>query len=271
MLLTTEIRCLLLILCGCLIGCKPQSPKQSNKHFKKEKIHKLLAFEKRPELDKWAFYHNSNFDSLQFLYAENAVKILKTGDVVEGRKQISEHHRLSSSGKLLSTKSDSLILANTVKVIEYEIFENRYENGQRHKNLVIWQTIDGERQRVFEFTAMKEDSIPSPLEIDERRKLWIDLCNRHDAEKLIHELYSKNTRYFNHKPVIKGRASLVDEYSYMNNENYELSLQPSIVDVVNENIIFEIGQCSGSYKGKYILIWKKDPDGIWRIFIDSNI
>jgi hypothetical protein len=53
----------------------------------------------------------------------------------------------------------------------------------------------------------------------------------------------------------------VEEYSYMDNENYALSLQPTIVDLINENTIFEVGQCSGTYNGKCFLDWKKGPDG----------
>jgi ketosteroid isomerase-like protein len=40
---------------------------------------------------------------------------------------------------------------------------------------------------------------------------------------------------------------------------------------VNDNLVYEIGQCKGTYKGKYILVWKKESDGVWRVFIDSNI
>ena len=64
---------------------------------------------------------------------------------------------------------------------------------------------------------------------------------------------------------------MIKEYSYMNNKNYRLNLQPLIVKAVNASFAFEIGQCSGSYNGKYILIWKIDSDGSWKIFIDSNI
>ena len=57
----------------------------------------------------------------------------------------------------------------------------------------------------------------------------------------------------------------------MNNKNYRLKLEPLIVKPVSKNLVFEIGQCSGSYDGKYILVWGKDVDGMWKIIIDSNI
>jgi ketosteroid isomerase-like protein len=57
----------------------------------------------------------------------------------------------------------------------------------------------------------------------------------------------------------------------MSNESYQLTLNPITIETVNPETVFEIGQCEGSYNGKYILIWKKQTDGQWRIWVDSNI
>jgi hypothetical protein len=77
--------------------------------------------------------------------------------------------------------------------------------------------------------------------------------------------------YYNHKPIVQGTENLIQEYGYMNRESYSLQLDPKKSVIVNANFVFEIGQCSGSYGGKYVLIWKKEADGNWRIYIDSNI
>ena len=84
-------------------------------------------------------------------------------------------------------------------------------------------------------------------------------------------MYSENTLYYNHKPLVVGRELLIEEYSYMNRENYQLTLNPIVVDQVNDKLVFEIGQCKGSYGGKYIIIWRKEESGKWEVFIDSNI
>ena len=126
--------------------------------------------------------------------------------------------------------------------------------------------------RELEFTAKNDTAALNFNEgIAERRALWIRLCNEHNAEKLVTQLYSENALYFNHKPLVKGTDDLVKEYGYMNYPDYSLTLDPLAVETVADDLIFEIGQCSGSYQGKYILIWKKEPDGIWRIFFDSNV
>ncbi len=257
-----------LIIIACL-GCNSQI-KQSNNAKKEIKPSIIRGSEENANINKWVYYYNLKSDSIKYLYAQNSIKILEDGSVLNGRERIKDN---ISEGilRLDSVKRDTLILAHKERAIEYEIVENIYENDERSKALIIWQTKDDERRRVFEFVSNMEESKLDHIEINKRRGLWISLCNEHNAEKLINELYSKNTLYFNHKPIVKGRAQLYKEYGYMNNEHYELSLEPEIVEKVNEDIIFEIGQCSGSYRGKYILIWQKDEDSVWRIFIDSNI
>lgn len=209
-------------------------------------------------------------DSLNGGYDATAIKVLSNGDVLDGLEQIQDYS-LSNPLKNISLMVDTLILAHEQRAITYEISERIYENGDNHKALVIWQAKSAQNLRVFEFSAKINPSNIDLTEIDRRRAQWIELCKQNDAQKLIQELYTENTLYYNHKPLVEGRERLVNEYQYMNNENYSLTLSPIIVEPVNQNFVLEISQCAGSYNGKYILIWRKEKDGQWRIFIDSNI
>lgn len=266
-----ENRNLLIALIIICLGCNNYSEKKEIPKLKNELGYsEITTIEKGNENKKWIDYFNAKSDSLKYLYGQKAIKILSDGTVLNGSEQI-KNHLLKDSSKLVSILSDTVILANKRKVIEYEISENVFENAEKYKNLVIWQLEDSERKRIFEFTVKIDKPEENLQAVESRRKLWISLCNNHDAQALIEALYSENTLYFNHKPIVEGHERLIDEYQYMNNEKYGLSLQPIIVTLINKNFIFEIGQCSGSYKGKYILIWKKEEDGKWRIFIDSNI
>ena len=99
----------------------------------------------------------------------------------------------------------------------------------------------------------------------------MELCNAHDPAILVNTLYTEDNLYFNHKPLVKGRTLLIQEYAYMARDNYELLLNPTFFYQLNDDMAYEIGQCKGSYNGKYILIWRKDDDGKWRVYMDSNI
>ena len=219
---------------------------------------------------KWMDLINLKSDSIQSLYVENAFKVLANGKILEGNQQI-KNHLLQNAIAVQSIQSDTIIVAHKKRGLEYEIGEFMDNRNQKYKYLIIWETKDLNRQRVFEFVEEIELTDAIPPEIESRRNLWMQLCNNHNAAELINEMYSKNTLYFNHKPMVKGRDSLIPEYEYMNNKDYELSLSPEVVKAVNNDFVFEIGQCKGSYLGKYILIWRKTEMGKWEIFIDSNI
>ena len=99
----------------------------------------------------------------------------------------------------------------------------------------------------------------------------MELCNAHNVPELVEQLYTEDALYYNHKPIIKGTESIIQEYDYMNKPDYQLKLEPRAIEIVNSEMVYEIGQCVGSYSGKYILIWKMVGPGEWKIFLDSNI
>lgn len=153
---------------------------------------------------------------------------------------------------------------------DYEIGSFKNVNDQLMKCLLIWDKSNETEQRALEFIAATDSTKVDLTEITKRRNQWMDLCNAHNAEHLIKTLYTSNTMYYNHRPMVVGNDNLIPIYSYMNNENYSLSLKPIIIEPVSQTLAFEIGQCEGSYNGKYILIWQKTAEG-WQVLFDANI
>ncbi len=153
---------------------------------------------------------------------------------------------------------------------DYEIGSFKNANGGLMKYVLIWDTSQDSHQRVLEFIDFADTTTVDLKEIDHQRAAWITHCNAHNAENLINTMYTEDTMYYNHRPMVVGRENLIPIYSYMNNPNYQLTLHPIIVEPVSKNLVYEIGQCKGSYNGKYILIWKKTDQG-WQVLFDANI
>jgi ketosteroid isomerase-like protein len=213
--------------------------------------------------------HNS---SIEKMYASDAIKIVSEDSIIESSSEIATYYK-TKKDKITSVESLFHVEASKNRGIHYELIRYTTEDLQEYVQVVIWRLNNEQVLREFEFT---ERSSPEAKKVDtneiaDRRKLWMELCNAHNAENLVKELYSSNTMYFNHKPIVKGVENLIKEYDYMNNSDYTLHLEPMKLEVVNENFAYEIGQCSGSYNGKYLLVWKKQSDGHWKIHIDSNI
>ncbi len=198
-------------------------------------------------------------------------KITSLGKVIKGAKSIQEALQKQDLA------FDTVIVKKNVPIndrdpFEYEISTIREDDDSYLDQLLIWKKENGTRKRVLEFVAPADEWNPENKEvIDQARKNWIFLCNQHNAKALVEEMYAPNAIYYNHKPAIIGHEAISKEYQYMNNPDYKLSLSPIHLELVNERLAFEIGQCSGSYGGKYIIAWQKSEEGKWRVLMDSNL
>ncbi|GGG98423.1 hypothetical protein [Pedobacter zeae] len=244
---------------------------------KKERISnpqaKTIQSKQVPDhLKNWAnSINNRDTGSIKNLYDNHAFKIISADNIIEGSTPIANYYRLNK-GKITSIKSIFNVEANKERRINYELVSYEVNKQKNFIGIVIWRMNNEKIVREFEFSteSRPESKKVDKTNISERRKLWIELCNAHNAKNLVTQLYSNNTIYYNHKPIVKGAKDVIKEYGYMNNRNYHLNLEPLRLEVVN-GFAFEIGQCSGSYNGKYIIVWKKHADGKWYICIDSNI
>jgi len=220
---------------------------------------------------KWMALLNDSLESLGKIYASDAIKVDESGNEWNAAEAIIGYYRANAL-KVDSIYSIRRILANAEGNISYEIGSFRLKDQQSFRYLVIWKTENGAHpQRTFEFIAPYSPSQSARESIEKRRALWMAYCNAHDVAGLVREVYVNEPLYYNHRPLVKGSEALVQEYQYMTQDSYQLSLEPIIVEQVNSQLIFEIGQGAGSYGGKYILIWQKEPGGSWKILLDANL
>ncbi len=199
-------------------------------------------------------------------YSENAILVLTDGEIIQGAEKINDYYKnlgivSGTRGTIYSTSANSKF--------DY-VISTILSGNKPYKFITVTQSA-GEKLRVFEVVAEFRETTVSRDAIDKRRDEWIKICNQHDSGILVRELYSENPIYYNHKPLVTSPEALTREYSYMNNPNYSLHLDPLHVEMISAELAFEIGQCSGSYKGKYVIVWKKDGTGKWKVMVDSNI
>jgi len=201
-------------------------------------------------------------------YLAQSVKILPDGSFIEGPEAIKAYN-LENPLSIDSLKKNYSVKANDRFIYEISSFESA---DIPYKQITIIEP-NNENRRAFEFIAQAEASSSQKIkeQIQLRRDEWIERCNKHDARDLVTQMYLIDAIYFSHKPVIANRDSLIKEYDYMNNPKYSLHLDPLHVETVTSDLAFEIGRCSGSYNGKYIIVWKKDERAGWGVMIDSNI
>ena len=174
----------------------------------------------------------------------------------------------ASNGKEHTYKKDFNIKVNAH--LDYEIGE--IQTNDKAFTVMFLKIKGSEIGAKIEFLIIyeKSNSENELSDIDKSRKDWMALCNAHQVEKLVKQLYVADAYYYNRGRLLQGTKALSSEYSYMNSPNYSLKLTPKHVIFVNSDIAFELGQCSGSYPLPYMLVWEKQDDGKWLILMDSN-
>jgi len=207
---------------------------------------------------------NSNFTKP---YTEQALAITHDGILHNTSQKMDEYKNalLSQIGTI--RKNEIITCATASQTINYEISKIETKANKEYAILSIWN----EGLKEFEMISPIAPTASELDNLNNRRSEWIKLCNKHNARKLVENLYESEAIYYNHRPVDIGIDEISERYSYMNRESYSLHLDPIGVLQVSDHLIYEIGQCSGSYTGKYMLIWRKKPTGEWKILFDSNI
>lgn len=233
----------------------------------------LAAFaqvDRQQELGAWASAVASQSVYTEKLYADQAVVIYPED---EGLREVSvddipEFYK-SKRWKKVETPA-SLGIVSASPWVDYEVVGFQAD-GQEYVQLIIWNQKSGKQLRELEVLAKAGQNAPEAATLEAARAEWIRLCNLHEPKKLVERMYTPDARYYNHKPMVTGTEAITKEYWYMGNSSYELSLTPLVVQMVSGDLAFEIGQCSGSYKGKYVLIWKKSQENGWQVALDANI
>ena len=215
--------------------------------------------------------HNSNhsLSNIDTQYHPNAIGISKNG-LIEGREAIKSYLTdfYKKHGSLVDFQS--LYKVPVLQTLEYEIGISQTEKGSQFAHIIIWTKEKDSKQKIADIAYEKTMATRVPAKLKKARKQWIKLCQKKNAKTLVSELYTEDAIYYNRGRILRGHDQLAQEYSYMENTSYTLNLTPQHIEVVAEDIIYEIGMCSGSYNLPYILVWKKEADGEWRIYVDSN-
>lgn len=251
---------LLVLSCFLFLGCQPS---ESNSNAAPEIPSDANA--------RWQYWLNHNKDTSIQVYAANPVKILANGSVIEGLEPVLTSYD-GFTATIDTIFSEKTVIANREQTFEYEIGGFTTNDKQQFKHLIIWSLEAPVKKRLLEVIAATgpvNSSITDSLAV--RRTEWMERCNQHNAKDLVEKVYTSNAIYYNHKPVVIGHEDITKVYQYMNDERYSLTLQPIHIAPINEKLAFEIGQCSGSYGGKYLFLWEKQEDGTWSVLMDSNI
>lgn len=219
--------------------------------------------------DRWMNILNSRPDSIQQVYSPRAVLISPEGVIYKTPQQRAVFYSNFKS-QVGEISSVTTIRQEAVTPgIRFEI--GYFVTAANKKFMHLLVASKGKNEFVREVEVLSEfDAEPIDLEgLNKARTRWMKLCNSHQANELVRVAYASNAVYYNNNRMLVGTQAIGQEYKYMNNPSYQLTLTPLAVEAAGKDLVFELGQCSGSYQGKYTLVWKK-INGDWKVLFDSN-
>lgn len=130
--------------------------------------------------------------------------------------------------------------------------------------------VGGERIELEILLTADKFSRKAEKPIKRMRKRWERLSNLHQPEALVNQVYAPDAWYVNGGQVIQGQDTIAKRYSYMTRPNWSISLTAIETVQVDENTVLEIGEYYSGGPGNYVLLWKLDSEGEWRVKLDFN-
>jgi ketosteroid isomerase-like protein len=221
------------------------------------------------ENQAWLNHYNQAQDVSAF-YLDRALLFAEKSAPIQGNTLIAGY--FTQMQKSVS-KFKSIHPYKRFTETENLIYESGYlttDNQETFSYLTVWNNKNGAWKRELEAIARKTANDNSSELVNAAREKWMQLCNAHAPAQLIEQVYASDAYYYNRGRLLKGWEQITGEYKYMNDPAYQLTLTPKAIQLVQPDMVYEIGKCSGSYGGHYVIRWQKQEAGDWRVTLDTN-
>lgn len=137
--------------------------------------------------------------------------------------------------------------------------------------IIAWKKTEGQWLKELEVLHPKANNpMVNRFLIEMIRKDWMKYANAHQPDELVKKVYTKDAVYLQDGIMHKGTSSIVEQYQYMKNSDWQIDLTAKEVLLVDHDIVFEIGEYHNPEKGHYLLVWKKETRGPWKATLDFN-
>ena len=149
---------------------------------------------------------------------------------------------------------------------ESGIYETK--SGKLFQTIIGWQWKETWTKTFEVIHPLAPDLNNDENIVDKGREKWVMHSNEHRPDLIAQQVFSASGKYFNRGKVYP-QSEIAGAYSYMNNENYVITLEPQMVKRVDERTVFEIGIFKVGGQGLYTLIWIKENNE-WKLLLDFN-
>lgn len=223
------------------------------------------------DLDKSMKDFVRNIDTSE-KFLTRAILFKPDDTTIRGNSAVADYFKKTFSGKS-KIVSHTLLYRKKAEVNIYDIGYYRLKDNRKIFYFISWTKSGLGWRKEIEVLNEGELHVESAeKEINGRLERFCEIINStHNLRLLFDELYREKTYFYNKSRLYTGYDEMLIPYKSMKSEYYSIGLASEHLSMVGPGIAYHIGSFTvGDYPGIFVLIWKKDKEGTWRIVLDTN-
>ncbi len=137
--------------------------------------------------------------------------------------------------------------------------------------VVAWRKIDDIWLRELDIFLPAETAEFVPDDMAETRAEWINLANGRDPHALAESIFLHDAVYLNNSEASTGHAAIAQRFDFIRNPAFSINLKNEKLCRLDDTTAIDIGNWkTDDFVGYYLILWKKDEAGEWKISLYFN-
>jgi len=224
---------------------------------------------------KWLHRVNKNSKRLDRLYLKQSLLITQD-ETVFGQMPIMQlvAQKREFYKSLSSSHSIKLFEHSDRKVLDIGNIFMEDENDMIIDTLfyvIAWRRVGDDWFHEVDIIFPADKIATGGGELNRPRSAWIQYANSDQVELLANGLFLPDGMYLNNSELSKGHPAIARRLEFMKNPNFHINLETKELYAVEKKTVIDIGNwITNEFVGYYLIIWKKDENDSWKIFLYFN-
>jgi hypothetical protein len=224
---------------------------------------------------KWIYTVSKKVKKLPPLYLKQAMMV-KPDENIFGqdaiRMYVADHPR--EFKKYSSSESLQLFKHSDRKVLDvgYLNIEDDLKNVVDRKLYVVaWRKIDDTWLRELDIILPSDNAQFGDDELADVRSTWVKYANGNDPAAMVSTLFLPDAVYLNNSQASTGHLAITGRLDFIKNPAFSINLKNEKFIKVDDSTAIDIGNwLTSEFVGYYLILWKVDEAGEWKISLYFN-
>ena len=224
---------------------------------------------------KWVHYVNKGSKRVEKLYVKQSLLYSQEKDVfgktaikqhILQQKEFFSHIKSVESYKLFEHSERKVLDIGTIKIsgTDTSVVDSLHY-------VIAWRKVGNDWLREMDVFLPTAKTPADVKTLDSLRAEWIRYANMKISHALASALFTHSGLYLNNSELSKGQAAITKRFEFIKNPGFNINLKAEKILPVDDETVVDIGNwITTAYVGYYLIIWKKETNGDWKISLYFN-